>query len=110
MIFSNMSSWVLSVCRRTRFGPAPVLMQRTRMPSRSTYSIGLLGAQTNASGRFGADRLNPHSPDSVVNFGAAFRDSDIAIGSLSWIELRQRWRTRRVNQYRMLFGSISTAA
>jgi hypothetical protein len=23
---------------------------------------------------------------------------------------RQRWRTRRVNQYRMLFGSISTAA
>src|SRR5262245_49888950 len=31
-------------------------------------------------------RLDPHSPDSVVNFGAAFRDSDIAIGSLSWIE------------------------
>src|SRR5262245_24048484 len=38
--------------------------------------------------RFGMQRraLNPHSPDSVVNFGAAFRDSDIAIGSLSWIE------------------------
>ena len=31
-------------------------MRRTLMPSRSTYSIGILGAQTNVSGRFGADR------------------------------------------------------
>jgi hypothetical protein len=53
MIFWNMSSWVLSVCRRTRFGPTPVLMQRTLMPPRSTCSMGILGAQTNVSGRFG---------------------------------------------------------
>ena len=30
--------------------------------------------------------LNPHSPDRVLNFGAACAISDIAISSLSWIE------------------------
>ena len=30
--------------------------------------------------------INPHSPDSVLNFWRGFRDSDIAISSLFWIK------------------------